>query len=227
MNDPGTPLLQLALDTTDIQTALRIAESVHPHYDIVEIGTPLIVEEGLHALEAIKRKFPDKQYLADLKVMDAGRLEAESAFRRGADIVTVLALADDKTIQGALEAADEYGGQIMADLINVPDTVHRTRQLQSLGVHIVCVHTAHDVQGSGTDPMANVLAVREAATCRLAVAGGLKLENVDQAVGGGADILVFGSSIATHPAPGRVAAEIITRIRQACTCNHHRKSSRK
>ncbi len=226
MSNEKLPRLQLAVDATDLHTAVKLVEAVHPHYDIAEVGTPLIIEEGLHALEVLKRAFPDKQYLADLKIMDAGRLEAESAFRRGADIVTVLALADDKTIGGALEAADKHGRQIMADLINVPDAAGRARELQILGVQIVCVHTAHDVQGSGTDPMATLHSVRKAVTCRLAVAGGLTLENVDQAVGAGADILVFGSSLANHPTPGRLAADIKNRIRQAYACNHHRKLSR-
>ena len=226
MSNDDSPRLQLAVDATDLPTALRLAEAVYPHYDIAEVGTPLIIEEGLRALEALRRAFPDRQYLADLKIMDAGRLEAESAFRRGADIVTVLALADDKTIGGALEAADRHGRQIMADLINVPDAAGRARELQALGVQIICVHTAHDVQGGSTGPMATLHAVRKAVTCRLAVAGGLALEDVDRAVGAGAGILVFGSSLANHPAPGRLAAEIKNRIQKAYACNHHRKSSR-
>ena len=206
------PLLQLAVDATDLETAVNLVETVYPHYDIAEIGTPLIIEEGLRALEVLKSKWPDRQYLADVKIMDAGWLESQSAFRRGADIVTVLALADDKTIQGALEAAEKYGGLIMADLINTPDPAGRARELQALGVQIVCVHTAYDVQGGDIDPMADVHSVRKATTCQLAVAGGLKLENVDQAVAGGADILVFGGSISTHPTPGRIAEEIISHI---------------
>ncbi len=217
MTNKHRPLLQLAVDATDLETALNLVETVYPHYDIAEIGTPLIIEEGLRALEALKSRWPDKQYLADVKIMDAGRVEAQSAFRRGADIVTVLALADDKTIQGALAAAEKYGGLIMADLINVADPAGRARELQTLGVPIVCVHTAYDVQGGHVDPMAHVHAVRKASTCRVAVAGGMKLQNVDQAVAGGADILVFGGSIATHAAPGRIAEEIMTRIEQVCS----------
>ena len=83
MSNEDSPRLQLAVDATDLPTALRLVEAVYPYYDIAEVGTPLIIEEGLHALEALQRAFPDKQYLADLKIMDAGRLEAESAFRRG------------------------------------------------------------------------------------------------------------------------------------------------
>jgi 3-hexulose-6-phosphate synthase len=100
----------------------------------------------------------------------------------------------------------------MADLINVSDLEIRAQQLQALNVHIVCVHTAYDVQRGHADPMAHVQSVRKATTCRLAVAGGLRLENIDQAIQGGADILVFGGGVAMHSTPGRIAQEIMTRI---------------
>jgi 3-hexulose-6-phosphate synthase len=105
----------------------------------------------------------------------------------------------------------------MADLINVSDLEGRARELQALNVHIVCVHTAHDALGSHTEPMANVQSVRKATACCLAVAGGLQLENVDQAIHSGANILVFGSSVAMHSAPGQIAQEIMTRIRRVAS----------
>ena len=58
--------------------------------------------------------------------------------------------------------------------------------------------------------------VREAVTCRLAVAGGLKLGDVDQAVNGGADILVFGSFLSMNSDPGQLAEKIVNRIRTVC-----------
>ena len=224
MTGHDLPLLQLAIDTRDLPSALTLADRVYPHYDIAEIGTPLIIEEGLRALEVLKARYPDKHYLADLKIMDAGRLEAESAFRRGADIATILAVADDKTIQGALEAAANYGGQLMADLINAPDPVHRAAELAALGVHIVCIHTAHDLAGQEEDLVGNIEAVRKTVDCRLAVAGGLALEDVDQAVESGADILVFGGAIAGHPEPGEAARQIMHQIQEACACSRRRRS---
>jgi len=208
------PQLQLALDFVSLNDALRTASAVHPHFDIAEIGTPLIIEEGLRALEELKARWPEKRFLADTKIMDAGRIEAGSAFRRGADIVTVLALADDKTIAGALEAAAQCGGQIMADLIHVPDPAARARQLERLGVHILCVHTAYDVQDQAIDPLGELACVRSAVASRVAVAGGLKLNNVEPAVRGGADILIFGGAIAANPEPGRMAKQILDRIHE-------------
>src|ERR1700722_19002459 len=74
------PLLQLALDFTDLDQACKVAAAAYPHFDLLEIGTPLIIEEGLGALQKLKARFPDKLFLADLKIMDAGHLEARSGF---------------------------------------------------------------------------------------------------------------------------------------------------
>src|ERR1041384_4436456 len=153
MTSRQKPLLQLAVDVLTTSEARRIVEQVHPHFDIAEIGTPLIIEEGLAALEALKQNHPDKTYLADLKIMDAGYIEARSAFQRGANLVTVLGVTDDKTIANALKAAREFGGRIMVDLINVPDVVVRAKELERLGVPILCLHTAYDRQQSGIDPL--------------------------------------------------------------------------
>lgn len=206
-------LLQLALDVTSIEKALEITQAVYPHFDIAEIGTPLVIEEGLKALDTLKRRFPDKQFLADLKIMDAGYLEANSGFSRGADIVTVLAAADDRTIAQALEAASRHGGRIMADLINQADPVARARRLQELGVQMICTHTAYDRQGVGIDPLHELRVLRGAVHGVLAVAGGLKLEHVAAAVASGADILVVGGGIVAQPDPAAAARDIMECLR--------------
>jgi 3-hexulose-6-phosphate synthase len=215
MSRTGVVLLQLALDVSSTATALEIAAAVHPHFDIAEIGTPLVIEEGLKALEALKRRFPDKQFLADLKIMDAGFVETASGFSRGADIVTVLAAADDRTIAPALEAASRHGGKIMADLINQADPLARARRLQYLGVDMICTHTAYDRRGAGIDPLRELKEMRDAVRCTLAVAGGLTREHVPQAVACGADILVVGGGIIAQSDPAAAARDMMNSLRQA------------
>jgi 3-hexulose-6-phosphate synthase len=209
-------LLQLAIDTTTIDDALQLVESTHPYFDIAEIGTPLLIEEGLAALESIRARYPDKQYLADTKIADAGHLEASSAFRRGADFVTVLGVADDKTIRGALQAAGEHDGLVMIDMIHVVDLVRRAQQLEQLGAHVICLHTAYDVQASGVDPLVHLQEVRAAVQCRLAIAGGINLQNVPSALDLGADIIVVGGGIATA-SDSRQAAKRIKETIEAAT----------
>ena len=82
--------LQVALDLLTIEDALELAGKVAEHVDIIELGTPLIKAEGLSAVTAIKEAHPTKIVFADMKTMDAGELEADIAFKAGADLVSVL-----------------------------------------------------------------------------------------------------------------------------------------
>lgn len=200
------PELQVALDSLRVEEALRLMEQVHPYVDIVEIGTPLIFEAGLAAVEQIKSRYPDKTYVADLKIMDAGGIEASSGFARGADIVTLLGVAADVTVLAALEAAAEHGGKVMADLIHAPEPVRRCRELEALGVPILCLHTAFDRQGAVKADAQPLAAVRRQTACRLAVAGGVTLDTMPAVIQAGSDIVIVGGAIAHDPNPGEAAA---------------------
>lgn len=201
-------VLQLAIDTTATDEALRLAGLTHPYFDIAEIGTPLLIEEGLAALEAIRARYPDKQVLADTKIADAGHLEATSAFRRGAHYATVLGVADDETIRGALQAAHEHDAHVMIDMIHVNNPVERAQHLEQLGVHDICLHTAYDLQDSDVDPLVHLRNVRAAVQCRVAIAGGINLHNVHAALDMGADIVVVGGGITSAPDARKAAKDI-------------------
>ena len=64
--------LQLALDLVNIPEGIELVKQVEEHIDIVEIRTPVVINEGLNAVKAMKEAFPNLKVLADLKIMDAG-----------------------------------------------------------------------------------------------------------------------------------------------------------
>ena len=97
--------LQVAFDLQSSDEILNFLEKNGDLIDIIEIGTPLIIKEGLKSVLKIKKKFPKQTVLADLKIMDAGLLEAQIGFDAGADIVTVLGLASTKTLNGVKQTA--------------------------------------------------------------------------------------------------------------------------
>ena len=101
--------LQIALDDVTLEGALELVKKVRDYIDIIEIGTPFVYEYGMQAVRTMKEHFPDKEILADMKIMDAGYYEAEEALKAGADYVTVLGVTDNLTIQGCKEAAEKYG----------------------------------------------------------------------------------------------------------------------
>ena len=141
--------LQLALDLVNIPEAKEVVAEVAEFIDIVEIGTPVVINEGLHAVKAIKEAFPHLRVLADLKIMDAGGYEVMKASEAGADIITVLGVSDDSTIKGAVAEALKQGKQVMVDMINVKDIEGRAREIDAFGVDYICVHSGYDHQAEG------------------------------------------------------------------------------
>jgi len=193
---PHSPALQLALDFPDLDRALEIAEeAIRGGVDWVEAGTPLIKSEGLEAVRRLKRSFPGKVIVADMKTMDTGAAEVEIAAKAGADVVIVLGVADDSTIREAVEAARRYGARVMVDLINAEDPVQRAKQVEELGVDYICVHVGIDQQMKGTDPLQLLSQVVSVVQRPVAIAGGINSETAAKAVELGASIIIVGGAI--------------------------------
>lgn len=189
-------ILQIALDVYNLDRALLIGrESVAGGADWVEAGTPLIKSEGLNAVRELKKAFPDKLIVADMKIMDTGGMETEMAIKAGAGVVTVLGASDDGTIREAVEAARKYGGKVMVDLIAIHDKPKRAKEAEALGAHYVALHVGIDEQMQGASPVATVKAVRAATSLPIAVAGGLTSETVAPLIEAGADIIIVGGAV--------------------------------
>ncbi len=192
----AAPVLQLALDFLDLPRALAVAgEAVRGGADWLEAGTPLIKSEGLEAVRQLKRSFPDNVIIADLKTMDAGRFEMESAAKAGARIAGVLGAASDATIAECIEVGRNYGLKINVDMIEVPDPVARARQVEQMGADYVGIHTAIDQQMRGEAPLDLLRRVKAAVQIPIAVAGGINSETAAEAARGGADIVIVGGAI--------------------------------
>ena len=199
------PVLQVALDLMQLNRSIVIAhEAVDGGADWIEAGTPLIKSEGAEAVRALRREFPNRKIIADTKTMDVGSFEVEIMAKAGADIVTVLGLADDATIEEAVMAGRKYGAEIMVDMINVPDRVQRAKEVENLGAAYICMHMGIDTQMRGEEPPIDVLRkIVDAVSIPVAVAGGITAENAGEYVEAGAtDVIVGGAIIKTEDIRG-------------------------
>lgn len=187
--------LQIALDMVGLDEAVAILNQVGDFVDIVEVGTPWILQDGLKTVAELKKRFPRLDILADLKIIDAGKHEAAAGFAAGADIVTVMGVGYDETIAGALAAAKEYGGDVMVDLLATPDPATRAQQMQAMGVRYVCVHTAFDLQAAH-DPLEELASVSHAVNAvGVAVAGGVKTATIPEIVKYKPSIVIVGGAL--------------------------------
>lgn len=189
-------VLQVALDMENLKRAVQIAnEAVKGGADWVEAGTPLIKSEGMNAVRELRRAFPKKVIVADMKTVDVGRFETEMAAKSGADVICVLGAADDGTIKESVKAGRQYGIKIMVDLFGVSDKVKRAKEVEKIGVDYVCVHTSIDEQMRGKIVFDDVKNISKAMSIPVAVAGGINSENVLSALKSGADIVIVGGAI--------------------------------
>lgn len=192
------PVLQVALDFIELERALRLAhEAVAGGADWIEAGTPLIKSEGFEAIRRLRAAFPHHVIIADLKTMDAGRIEFESAANAGASIAVVLAAAADATISQCVEVGHKYGLKTYCDTINIPDAIlgERVAQVAKLGIDIVGVHMSIDEQMLGLDPLSRVKIARSATDLPLAVAGGVTSETAPKMLEAGASIVIVGGAL--------------------------------
>jgi len=189
-------ILQVALDLLDLKRALQIAqESVDGGADWIEAGTPLIKSEGIQAVRSLRDHFPQATIVADMKVADTGAIEVEMAAKAGADIVCILADADDAVVADAVRAARLYGIRLMADLINAADPPARAAQLESMGIDIICAHVGIDQQMTGKDSLDLLSTLAGTVRIPVAVAGGIDAEGAAEAVWRGAGIVIVGGWI--------------------------------
>jgi 3-hexulose-6-phosphate synthase len=205
--------LQFAMDTLTTDAALELAAAAAPSVDIIELGTPLIKAEGFRAITAIKEAHPDKIVFADLKTMDAGELEAGEAFKAGADLVTVLGVAGDSTIAGAVKAAKAHGKGIVVDLIGVGDKAARAKEVVALGAEFVEMHAGLDEQAEEGFTFEKLLEAGRASGVPFSVAGGVKAATVGSVQDAGADVAVAGAAIYSADDVAGAAAEIRAAIK--------------
>ncbi|MBR1973369.1 MAG: orotidine 5'-phosphate decarboxylase, partial [Candidatus Methanomethylophilaceae archaeon] len=191
------PALQIALDLHQIKRAVVIAkEAVAGGVDWLEAGTPLIKSEGTEGIRTLRKEFPGMKIVADTKTMDVGGYEVELMAKAGADVVTILGLADDGTLKEGVMAARKYGAEIMLDLINVPDKVKRAKEAEAIGVSYICLHMGIDEQMKGEEPPIEILKrIVSETNLPVAVAGGITAENAGEYVECGASIVIVGGGI--------------------------------
>lgn len=207
--------LQLALDLVDIPQAKQVIQEVEAYIDIVEIGTPVVINEGLHAVKAVKDAFPHLKVLADLKVMDAAGYEVMKASEAGADIVTILGVAEDMTIKGAVEEAKKQGKKILVDMIGVKDLAQRAQEVDAFGVDYICVHTGYDLQAVGKNSFEDLQTIKRVVkNAKTAVAGGIKLSTLPEVIKSQPDLVIVGGGITGEADKKAAAAEMHRLIKQ-------------
>jgi len=185
--------LQVAIDRVSIERAIDIIREVEEFADIVEIGTSLIKDYGLESVRRIKKEFPNKVILADIKTVDEAEYEFEGVYKAGADIATVLGGASLDTIRICQRVANKYGKDYLIDLIEV--SKEKQDLLKEFSDGIISIHLPSDNNGKGLNELIDSTIGNLKGFKGLAVAGGINKDNIPMIKKAKFDIAIVGGAI--------------------------------
>jgi len=218
------PIVQLSLDLTSIDEALDTAAiGVEAGVDWLEAGTPLLLGEGLHAVEKLRERFPKHPIVADLKTMDGGYLEAEMMAKAGADFVVVMGRAHEATIRRVVEAGRDFNIRVMGDNLGADDRIECAKWMARLGVDVIVHHIGFDERAMirGLSPLDELDDVVRSVAIPVQAVGGLSIDQAIECARRGARLVVVGAPLvidgtAFRPADGN----LFQKLKQICDDVH-------
>ena len=206
------PRLQIALDKTDLPSALAPLQKAAAGIDVIECGTVLILAEGLRAVREIRALFPDKEILADIRIAEAGKLLSQMAFEAGASLVSVVAGASMTTVEQVCAVAAEPGGEVQIELADEWDDADRARRWRAAGAQHVIVKRSRDREAAGdlswgADDLARVDELAGMGFT-VTITGGITTDDLDVFAGHPVGIIIAGRSVVGADDPSSAAAEL-------------------
>lgn len=142
------PMIQIALDQTDLASAINVANNVHTYVDVIEVGTILAFAEGMNAVATLRKNHPDHILVCDMKTTDGGAILAKMAFEAGANWITVSAAAHIATIAACKKVADEFDGEIQIEIYG-NWTMSDAQSWVDLGIKQAIYHRSRDAELAG------------------------------------------------------------------------------
>jgi 3-hexulose-6-phosphate synthase len=222
-------VVQVSLDLVDVDEALLTAEiAVRAGVDWLEVGTPLIIAEGMRGVRELRRAFPGREIVADLKTMDGGWLEAELMAKAGATHVVVMERAHAATVEAVVRAGHDLGLSVMGDDLAATDKVAAAARLEELGCDYVIHHVGYDERravvgsdGRPPSPLDDLDAVVSAVGVPVQAVGGLSLEQAVRTPEHGAPLVVIGAPLAIDAeAFSTAAGDVESTLRVICERVH-------
>ena len=138
--------LQISYDFTNLSQAIEIAKKTTEFADIIEIGTPLLISEGVNAIVEFKKNFPSKPILADVKLVDRVNEIIPLLAKSGTTYITMLYGTSNKVIQKASSAAHVNDLKIVLDLIDPETMGQAAHDAKILKIDYVLFHYPHDFE---------------------------------------------------------------------------------
>lgn len=206
------PNLQVALDHSDLPSAIADAVKVGAEVDIIEVGTILCLQAGELAIQSMRALFPDKLVIADTKCADAGGTVAANCRRAGANWMTVICCATLPTMLAAAKEVEEVQVELYGDW-----TFEQAQEWLDNDISQVIYHQSRDaLLAGGTWGESDLQKVTRLIEMgfRVSVTGGLDVATLKLFEGLDVYTFIAGRGIAEAPDPALAAREFKAEIKR-------------
>jgi orotidine-5'-phosphate decarboxylase len=201
--------LILALDLTDRDKALDIAEEVSDYISAIKVNYPLVLSAGVEIIDELSKIKP---VIADFKIADipyTSSLIADITFKNGAKGIIVHGFAGRETVKAVLDVATNYGGEVYV----VTELTSSTEYFSGISDKIAEMAKeleCHGIVAPGTRPE-RVKELREIVKDLKILCPGIGAQGGDvrKVVEAGADYVIVGRSIYNSKNPKKTAKEIL------------------
>ncbi|PXY92258.1 3-keto-L-gulonate-6-phosphate decarboxylase UlaD [Gilliamella apis] len=195
-----TPKLQIALDQTELTSALEVAKNVSGFVNIIEVGTILAFGAGIESVKNLRKLYPNHILVCDLKTTDGGAILAKMAFSAGANWLTVSAAAHIATIEACKKVADEFNGEIQIELYG-HWTLEDAKAWRKLGIKQAIYHRSRDAElagiGWGEDDLVRMRQLSDLGL-ELSITGGIIPEDIHLFAGIKTKAFIAGRALASE-----------------------------
>jgi len=212
------PLLQIALDTYDLPSALGPLQKAQQYIDVIEVGTILCLAEGMHAVRAIRSLFPEKIILADVRIAEAGSIISKMAYDAGADWVSVVSGAAPSSFEVVLAEAQARGKDMQVELSD-GWSWEKAQHWADLGIQQVIFKRSRDLEAKGSLTWGqqdfDTISRLHNMGFKVTVTGGVKPADIGNFAGVPVYIFIAGRAIVNAADPAAAAKEFKDAMAQA------------
>jgi orotidine-5'-phosphate decarboxylase len=207
-----TTRMILALDETDEQKALRVAEEVSDLVDAIKINWPLVLSSSPSIITRLSELAP---VICDFKIADipnTDRLIVEQVKRRGASGVIVHAFTGTDSLEAAVQAAEGLDVFVVTEMSH-PGGQEFTATLAEQFAQMAVRAKAAGVIAPATRPE-RIARIRSIVGDLLILSPGVGAQggSASAAISMGADFVIVGRSIYGDATPRAAAKRLATEV---------------
>lgn len=208
--------LIIALDVTNREEALNIAQKLGGAVDAIKVNYPLALACGLGIIGDLKKY---ANVIADFKVADipnTNKLICEETFKAGADAIICQGFPGKDSVQACVDAARQYGREVYV----VTEMSHPGALdfLQGHAMELVDIARSAGADGiiaPATRPERLAMIRQRAGNMKILSPGvGTQGGDAGTAIKAGADFVIVGRSIYNAPDPYQAAKNFVEQLRR-------------